>query len=84
LSQIAAEAPAGALSLPRSLGTLIAARLTVDAAFRAPIPILGIIAASFGQSADSTPWLAVALTLAPLLGPVFGALSNRIGGEEPR
>ncbi len=54
-------------------------RFALDTALRSPLPFLGVIAAAFGQSAQSASWLSVALTLAGLAAPFTGLLGQRFG-----
>ena len=66
-------------SLPRAIGAFMLTRFALDTALRSPLPFLGVIAAAYGQSAQSASWLSVALTLAGLAAPFTGVLGQRFG-----
>jgi len=51
----------------------------MDAAFRAPLPFLTLIAASYGATTEQAGWLAVALSLAGLVAPIVGIVEGKFG-----
>jgi predicted MFS family arabinose efflux permease len=51
----------------------------MDAAYRAPLPYLVFIAASFGAGTTGAGWLAVSWNLAGLAAPIVGIVEGRMG-----
>ena len=59
--------------------SLVMLRGSMDAAYRAPVPYLTLIATALGAKAESAGWLAIALSLAGLIAPVVGVVEARLG-----
>lgn len=67
------------IRLGPAIASLVLLRGAMDAAYRAPLPFLVFIAATFGTDAAQAGWLAVALSAAGLVAPVIGPLEARLG-----
>jgi predicted MFS family arabinose efflux permease len=67
------------IRLAPAIGSIVLLRGAMDAAYRAPLPYLVFIAATFSVSAESAGWLAVALSVAGLVAPVVGIVEGRVG-----
>jgi predicted MFS family arabinose efflux permease len=67
------------IRLGPAIGSIVLLRGAMDAAYRAPLPYLVFIAATFGVAAESAGWLAVALSVAGLVAPVVGIVEGRVG-----
>lgn len=68
-----------AIRLAPAIASLVLLRGAMDAAYRAPLPFLVFIAATFGTDAAQAGWLAVALSTAGLVAPIIGPLESRLG-----
>ncbi len=62
-----------------TLGAIVAVRTAINAAYRAPIPFLGAIAASYGASVDNIGWLSAGFSLALFVAPGAALLEARMG-----
>ncbi len=62
-----------------TLGAIVAVRTAINAAYRAPIPFLGAIAATYGASVDNIGWLSAAFSLALFVAPGAALLEARMG-----
>lgn len=62
-----------------TLGAIVAVRTAINAAYRAPIPFLGAIAATYGASVENIGWLSAAFSLALFVAPGAALLEARLG-----
>ncbi len=62
-----------------TIGTIVAVRTAINAAYRAPIPFLGAVAASYGASTANIGWLSVAFSVALFIAPLAGLIEAKIG-----
>jgi predicted MFS family arabinose efflux permease len=68
-----------ALNLPAALASIVGLRTAINAAFRAPLPFLAAIAASFNADPSSVAWLGLSFSLAGLVAPFAGMVENALG-----